>query len=130
MIAPKNLSPRALRLFSAALQEDLIPVAGLRSEISDYVADLTRAALATEFIDLDTARLVATLCGRLLDRLAPDSPDEHRRAVQAAVRYFVLPDDAESDIESPIGFDDDLAVVEAVAQHVGADDLLSYRNRR
>ena len=36
-------------------------------------------------------------------------------------------DDGESDFDSPIGFDDDAEVVEAVARMLGQQDLLAVR---
>lgn len=68
-----------------------------------------------ENIDLDTARVVADRCLQLMGS-TPESTfsDEKRLLVQAAARYFVVDEDAESDFRSQHGFDDDLAVVEAV----------------
>ena len=56
---------------------------------------------------------------KLLSSVKDDTPDAERLAIQAAVRYFVLEDDAESDLNSVIGLDDDAEVVNAVLRHLG-----------
>ncbi len=119
------LPPDTSALMRDLLAEDPIPVDRLRAELAEHLAQLTDHASRQEFIDLDTAALLNSVCHKLLDRLTEASPEDHRRMVQAAVRYFILDEDAESDLHSPIGFDDDAQVVEAVAAAVGARDLIS-----
>jgi uncharacterized membrane protein YkvA (DUF1232 family) len=53
-------------------------------------------------------------CNGLLDQVDESAPEDARRLVQTAALYFVLDDDAESDIGSAAGFLDDEAVVDAV----------------
>ena len=69
-------------------------------------------------------RLARSRGGCGLDELADDTPEEHWRLVQAAVRYFVSTEDADADLESLIGFDDDGDVIEAVALAVGLGHVL------
>ena len=119
----------ALPSDSSALMRDLlvqehIPIHRLRVELSEHLARMTEHSSRYEFIDLETAMLLNAVCHKLLDRLTDATPEDHRRMVQAAVRYFILDDDAESDLDSPIGFDDDALVVKAVAGAVGAQDLV------
>jgi hypothetical protein len=42
--------------------------------------------------------------------------------VQAAVRYFLIEDDADGDLDSILGLDDDADVMNAVLRHLGYDD--------
>ncbi len=115
----------ATRLVRDLLAEDPIPTDQLRADLASHLGSLTAHSARHEFIDLETATLLNSVCHRLLDRLAAGDSEDHRRMVQAAVRYFLLDDDAESDLHSPIGFDDDAQVVRAVAAAVGAADLLA-----
>jgi hypothetical protein len=75
-------------------------------------------------IDLELATDLAIRCERLLG-LDSELPDPHRRLVQAAVRYFVDDEDADGDVESLIGLDDDGAVIEAVALAIGRSEALA-----
>jgi uncharacterized membrane protein YkvA (DUF1232 family) len=61
---------------------------------------------------------------KLLTTLKDDTPEERRAAIQAAVRYFVIEDDADSDLDSILGLDDDAEVLNAVLKHLGHDDWL------
>ncbi len=49
---------------------------------------------------------------------------EDQQLVEAAVRYFLDPLDAEPDFSSNTGFGDDADVVVAVAKHLGLEDQL------
>ena len=48
---------------------------------------------------------------------------QERALVRGAVEYFLLVDDAESDLHDSLGFDDDARVVNSVLDHVGRRDL-------
>ena len=48
---------------------------------------------------------------------------DHPNYVQAAVSYFIDCDDAEHDMDSLSGFDDDIGVFNAVCDHLGHSDL-------
>ncbi len=119
-----ELPPDAARLMRDLLSQDPVPIRRLRTELAEHLAQLKDHTATHEFIDLDMASLLNSVCHRLLDRLTDASPAEYRLMVQAAVRYFILDEDADSDLQSPIGFDDDAIVVKAVAAAVGATDLI------
>jgi uncharacterized membrane protein YkvA (DUF1232 family) len=59
----------------------------------------------------------------LLDHVAAEGDEEAHRLVHAAVRYFVMEEDAESDMDSLIGFDDDAEIVTEVAEALDRPDL-------
>ncbi len=63
---------------------------------------------------------LASSCKRFLTR-AEMSNSAARRIAIAVVRYFVLRDDAEMDFEVG-GLDDDIAVADAIAVHLGYDE--------
>ncbi len=97
----------------------------LRAELDDYWERLEAHGDEYEFLDLGSAWSVVSQCRRLLLWLEGNHTPERNRLVQAAVRYLVKSNDAESDLASPIGFDDDAEVVEVVAGLLGQEDLLS-----
>lgn len=101
-------------ILSELLQEPLMTSQELRAEVMGQMAKLEALKDFHENLDLDTARVVADRCGHLMGTVFEDGPEEERRLVQAAALYFVVDEDAESDFHSQHGFDDDLAVVEAV----------------
>ena len=95
----------------------------LRAQIPSYVAELHLATRTHEFLDIGLAKKIADQCLNLLNDIDVDTPKETRQLIQAAIRYFLLDDDADSDKESLIGFDDDARVVELVAREIGREDL-------
>ncbi|HOY67915.1 MAG TPA: hypothetical protein PLP29_13590 [Candidatus Ozemobacteraceae bacterium] len=54
-------------------------------------------------------------------------PEAHRGLVVGAVRYFIENADAANDLEDPLGFDDDLAVINAVLLEIGLSQLVVAR---
>lgn len=107
--------PEAVRgLMEELHQEPLQSEADLRNSVNEYLEVLEELQFSEEFLDLETARRVAERCDRLLKSVDAATPVEHQQLIQAAVHYFLLDEDAESDITSPIGFDDDEQVVAAV----------------
>ncbi len=111
-------------LLEGLLAEDLIPARELRAQIPTYIDELELSTRKHEFLDIGLAKKVAGQCLGLLDGIDIDTSEETRSLIQAAVRYFILDDDADSDKESLIGFDDDARVVELVAREIGREDVL------
>lgn len=89
----------------------------LESRMVAHLAALEARAEDQEFLDLATARRVASLCRRML---AARSEGPAVELVAAAVAYFLLEHDGEPDA-SIIGFDDDLDVARATALVLGLD---------
>jgi len=116
--------PAVAALLKQFIEGPFREVLELRRDIRAYVEKLETISKKTEFLDLVLARRVATQCESLLDGLGPDSSKEHRQLIQAAVQYFIENEDEENDIESPIGFDDDLEVVELIAREIDRADIL------
>lgn len=110
-------------IFSDLVEESLLASHELRAEVAGHLAKLEALKDFHENLDLDTARVVADRCLRLVDLISEDGPVESRRLAQAAARYFVVDEDAESDFHSLHGFDDDLGVVEAVEAVLSVDAL-------
>ena len=94
----------------------------LSAEVTAYQAHVHRAArFAT---DLDLADALATATLGLLSRAA-DAPEDDRRAISVAARYFVHRGDADDDLVSPFGFDDDVEVFNAVASRLAPDLVIT-----
>ena len=80
-----------------------------------YMKKLEELHRTREFLDIESARVIASRCEGLLLQIGQSvTSEEHHMLIQAAVRYFVEEHDAEKDLDSPIGFDDDLVVLEVV----------------
>ncbi len=76
-----------------------------------------------EYVDTHLARVIADRLLKLLE--AWDLFEEtERAAAHAAVTYFVINEDAASDLNSPTGFDDDAQVANACFSFLGRADLL------
>lgn len=98
----------------------------LEYRLSAYGAMLRTHVAHVDVLDLWTADLIERKCLAMIGKL--EGADERTcRLVQSAVLYFVKQDDAEDDIRSPAGFDDDLEVVEAVARELEFDDVLAMQ---
>jgi hypothetical protein len=97
---------------------------GELKELADTVRlhlDQVRAAAAPE-TDLEMAEQVASSLEALIGSDQRFSGDE-RALIRGAVEYFLLLDDADSDLHDSLGFDDDARVVNSVLDHVGRRDL-------
>lgn len=114
-----RLSEEQRQLVGEAGARELVGEAELRERVHAYLGGLEGAAREHEFMDVATGRELGERCLRLLDRVASSQSEDERRAVQAAVLYYVLDEDAESDTGSPIGFDDDREVVAAAERYLG-----------
>jgi hypothetical protein len=117
-----GLPAAAVAVFRELLREPRADFAALRAEARDYVTVFEEARASGGLVDPQEARRVAEAAVRLLDRVG-DGDGEDARLVQAAVRYFVRSDDAENDFVVG-GLDDDIAVLDAVARHLGHPDCV------
>ncbi len=91
-------------------------LADLASVIELHVEQV--AANAGPATDVDTAKLIGrSLCDLLGSDLTFD--DEQRAQIRGAIEYFVMTDDASSDLDDVLGFDDDARVVNAMLGRIG-----------
>jgi len=116
--------PDAARpLWKQLVTEPLRPVHELFAEVRAYQTALARRANRQgDDVDPTLATALADAALRLLGSLGEQSPESTRRAVQAAVRYFVIEDDADGDLDSILGLDDDAEVMNAVLRQLGHAD--------
>jgi len=121
----EGIPDAAKDLWSKLVAEDLRPVHELFKEVRDYQHALAkRSQWNDDDVDPALARGLAEASLRLLGTLSDDTPEPTRRLIQAAVRYFVIEDDADSDLDSILGLDDDAEVVNAVLRHLGHPNWL------
>lgn len=106
------------RLCIATTSAELVELSGVVNLHLDQVRDL-----AVETTDLVTAEQIATALQQVLSAPTGYAPDE-RALLRGAVEYFLLADDAAGDIVSPVGFDDDAAVLNTVLIELDRTDLL------
>ncbi len=118
------LPPIAKDVFARLLEEPLRPVSELREEVRRYVGVIEQAAQENPYVDDILARDIARVCEGLLDAVTEDTPELALRQIQAAIRYFVTEEDGDSDLAIG-GLDEDAAVANAVACHLGREDLVS-----
>ncbi|MEM1033222.1 MAG: hypothetical protein AAF928_15520 [Myxococcota bacterium] len=113
-------------LWRQLVAEPLRPVHELFGQVQAYRDDLALPPSpgGQPEVDRQLARALADRCLQLLGTLHDDSPDHERRLVQAAVRYFLIEDDAEADLDSILGLDDDARVLNAVLTHLGHENWL------
>lgn len=68
--------------------------------------------------DVDTARLIGrSLCALLGS--GTDFDADQRALIRGAIEYFVMTEDASSDLDDVLGFDDDARVVNAMLGRIG-----------
>lgn len=118
-----GIPPEARPIFRSLFTSPLVPVNDLRAAVAGHLAFIRKEAERFEFVDVSLAEAIATAANELIDGLTPETTETERRLVQAAVCYFVLESDVESDVGSITGFDDDVAVLNAVLQRLGRPNL-------
>jgi uncharacterized membrane protein YkvA (DUF1232 family) len=113
--------PDAARpLWTQLVAEDLKPVHELFADVRTYQKALAqRSEWRDDDVDPALANGLAEATIKLLGTLGDETPERTRRMVQAAVRYFVIEHDADGDMDSILGLDDDADVVNAVLRALG-----------
>jgi hypothetical protein len=102
---------------SAADLEALVP------GIDAYVVRVEKAAGESSVTDVETARKLAHALQQLIAG-AEGYSDDQRALVRGASEYFMLTGDDQDDLEDILGFDDDVRVLNVVAELLGRSDLV------
>lgn len=92
----------------------------LRARLDAHLAKVQ--ASDYEFVQVGLAERLATNLGVAIGE-AENLDDDQRAIVGAAVAYFASSSDAESDLRSPIGLEDDAFVVNEAFTLIDRDDL-------
>ena len=119
-----GLPPVAKEVFMRLVDEPLRSLDDVRHDVRQYLASIEKAAESNPYVDDILARDIARVLGGLMDAVTEDTPELALRQIQAAARYFVTEEDGDSDLAIG-GLDEDAAVANAVANHLGRDDLVS-----
>lgn len=92
-------------------------------QVEGYWAEIQVASATKLLLDHE---LAGKIRGSLIKALHgwDDFATEYHAWIAAAAIYFIQSDDDEHDIDSPVGFDDDVEVVNAVMKFVGRQDLV------
>ena len=114
----------AREIFERLMREPLREPDDLRRECSLYLGVIETAAQTNPYVDNVLGRDIARVCDALLADVDAATPEHTRRQIQAATRYFVTEEDGDSDLAIG-GLDEDAAVANAVARHLGRGDLVS-----
>ncbi|MGV3485567.1 MAG: hypothetical protein ACO1RT_14210 [Planctomycetaceae bacterium] len=110
--AQLNLLQRAFNSVPVQTPDDL------RLAIDRHVLIVETASLTHPLVDIVTCRKVAELLSNAVGHWEHLS-EQHRAWLHAAVVYFATSNDDEHDLHSPIGFDDDLELTQAVVRAIG-----------
>ena len=87
-------------------------------ELAQHVGMLRAASAEHEFLDLALLETLSEGHAELLDA-TERLRGEPRAVALAAVAYFLLTDDGDSDLESVVGLEDDAQVFTAVVRYLG-----------
>ena len=93
---------------------------GLRPRLAEHLAQVQNVDY--EFAQVELAERIVANLNTAIDG-AEDLNEEALDTLGAAVAYFVSSKDAESDLRSPIGLEDDAFVVNEAFLLIGRDDL-------
>ncbi len=114
---PSGLPSETRDVYREYLERPVLTRELLIAKVRRYIQTISDAARQNR-LDIGTAGEL----GAGLLRLLRDCEDSQLGHAQAAVLYFMESDDAEPDLDSPSGFDDDAQVYNAVCQHLGMPD--------
>lgn len=119
----RSLEPRLERVFNplcAVLSEN--QARALIGEIQSHLHVIRSTLARNEFLDVALAEQIALALQTVLRDYAKHS-QTHRAFIVGAARYFVLSHDAEEDLRSLLGFDDDATVLNFVLDAIGRPEL-------
>jgi hypothetical protein len=107
-----------------ALCEDADGALALRlyREVDEHVDNVRLALKSNEFLDVVIVEKIAGILKNLLVKIETYSKEKQRLIVGAA-RYFVKSNDAQADLGSLLGFDDDVEVLNYVLAELGHNDM-------
>lgn len=102
------------------IPEDEIGI--LRERLNIYLSSVRNALSQNEFLDVTLAEQIAQRLHLLLNEYNRYTT-AHQALLVGAVRYFIKDDDAEHDMHSILGLDDDAAVLNYFCDIVERPDL-------
>jgi hypothetical protein len=91
---------------------------GMAFDVDKYLAVLRRMSRMASGLDLELGRRIGRACKEMI-RTCDTTEQRQVALVVAAIRYFVYPYDAEDDVSSQSGLEDDAMVVNYVIRETG-----------
>jgi len=130
-----DMTPPIILNFVAGVRDDLKPSVlrllerstdtreGLLTGLDGYTRRIDAAAHRRHYVDVNLAEAILRSCRHLLESDWPDLDEDQRRLACLACAYYLEADDAEGDLESVFGFDDDALVLNGVLDAIGRPEL-------
>ena len=111
-----GVGPEGQRLWQTLSAPDkaLETPSALRTAVRDHRKRIHDTPGTEAFVNLALVDRLSEACERLLSRIDDSTPEDTRRAIQAAVLYYIIDDDEASDCWSVNGLEDDRLVMNAV----------------
>lgn len=119
MQLPQDLPEETRQTYAGYLRSAHLTRELLIARVRKYLDAIGQASETSQALDIATSSDL----GLALLRLLRECSDDGLPHAQAAVFYFIEEDDAEPDLDSPLGFEDDACVFNAVCSHLGLDEL-------
>jgi hypothetical protein len=91
----------------------------LLADLDEYTSRIDRAVRQRGRLDVHLAEMILRACRTLLQDDWPHLGAEHQSLVRLACVYYLESDDADGDLDSPFGFDDDALVLNLVLETIG-----------
>lgn len=117
------LPDRLARIFEPLCRDtEHVDLDRLTTQVIAHAAQIRQATRRNEFLDAGLADQIADLLCLLLSDVTHQTPQQ-RALVVGAARYFTDMNDADSDLNSILGLDDDVEVLNHVLDLLGHTDL-------
>jgi len=95
----------------------------LAAEIENYVHRIDEVARRKHDLDVNLSEAIAQTCLTLLDEDWDRVGEIDKKLIQIGCCYFIDEGDAEGDLESVFGFDDDAELLNAVLDLIARPEL-------
>jgi len=120
---PEGLSQKEFSLLSQCADSSAdLSCAELLLSAAAHLEKIRQAHAENAFVNLKLAEAVCLVFNTIIQAW-DDLPPHSHRWLKGMMDYFSLSSDLESDLSSPIGFDDDVAIMNACLKLAGREDL-------
>jgi hypothetical protein len=112
---------------SASVEEILArPAVGhedILAELDEYTSQIDAASRQRADLDVHLAEMILRTCRTLLEDDWGNLDSTQQSLVRLACVYYLDSDDADGDLESPFGFEDDALILNLVLDFIGRTEL-------
>jgi uncharacterized membrane protein YkvA (DUF1232 family) len=120
---PEGLTQKEFSLLTqCANSASDIPTPDLIKSAKSYLEQVRLAHVDNIYINLNLAEALFNTFSTAIESW-DDLPHHSRPWIKGMIQYFCLSSDLESDFDSPIGFDDDVEIMNACLRLAGREDL-------